>query len=82
MFTVLEVLTFLIDITFVLNRNIELKARPTLIKINIRMALVDIVLTDGFFEVKTVFLLVFFDLLLLTFAKSFICLHFLHWSNS
>ena len=82
MFTVLEVLAVLIDITSVLNRNIELEARPTLIKINIRMALVDIVFTDGFFEVKTVFLLFFFDLLPLTFAKSFICLHFLHWSNS
>ena len=82
MFTVLDVFIFLIDITFVLNRNIELKARPTPIKINIRMALTDIVLTDGFFDVKTVFLLVFFDLLPLTFAKSFICLHFFHWSNS
>ena len=82
MFTVLEVLAVLIDITSVLNRNIELEPRPTLIKINIRMVLVDIVFTDGFFEVKTVFLLFFFDLLPLTFAKSFICLHFLHWSNS
>ena len=82
MFTVLEVLAVLIDITSVLNRNIELEARPTLIKINIRMVLVDIVFTDGFFDVKTVYLLVFFDLLPLTFAKSFICLHFLHWSNS
>ncbi len=82
MFTVLEVLAVLIDITSVLNRNIELEARPALIKINIRMVLVDIVFTDGFFEVKTVFLLFFFDLLPLTFAKSFICLHFLHWSNS
>ena len=82
MFTVLEVLAVLIDITSVLNRNIELEPRPTLIKINIRMVLVDIVFTDGFFEVKTVFLLVFFDLLPLTFAKSFICLHFLHWGYS
>ena len=62
MFTVLEVLAVLIDITSVLNRNIELEARPTLIKINIRMVLVDIVFTDGFFQVKTVFLLFFFDL--------------------
>ena len=55
MFTVLEVLAVLIDITSVLNRNIELEARPTLIKINITMVLVDIVFTDGFFEVKKFF---------------------------
>ena len=82
MFTVFELLTVLIDTTSVLNRKIDPKAKPIPIKINITTVLVDIVLVDGFFDVKTVFLLVFFDLLPLTFAKSFICLHFLHWSYS
>ncbi len=82
MFMVLEVLEVLIDITSVLNRNIELEAKPMQIKINIKMVLVDIVLADGLFEVKTVFLLVLVDLLPFTFAKSFMYLHFLHWSYS
>ena len=72
----------LIDVTSVLNRNTEAATKPVLIEINIRIVLVDIVFADGFFDLKTAFLLVLVDLLLLTFAKSFVYLHFLHWSYS